>query len=1259
MGRILSLFAGLLILFWGRSILLSETAAPAVAMRDGLLVVVLGMALFAVNSRMTALAAPSREDAPRNDRLPLPGWIGLAVAGAGGGWLAFGMNTGSERLLPALLLWAAGLLFTGAWLFWPRRAARPPVRSPVWSVESARLFLAQRREQSAPGQGNPLALSPRTVVILLGAMLLLGLILRLWNVGGLPSGCLPEECRAVTAALDFLEAGSFSQLLAGDSPSFTLLLSLFLSLFGVSVTSTTALGLLLFVATLPLFYLALTRFVSPIQALLTILLLVFAPLQLVLSRHPSPVLLLIFLIVAFLAARPEPDTSPRPASRWVLAALAMGLALLSAAPPTAWMLLLWAVLVPPRQPAHRLPYYAALLVGALPGLARSFPSDALAGLSLADTFEHATMMAAHFVEEGGYLPAILALAGGAALLRHLRTAPGWLWTTGVVIAGLTVFATDPPVSLHGVAPLLVLLGIGAAVAIDQVTAPLLRGWSQVIRPLNLAGAVGALLALVLFVGGVSRLEQFAGQLRSGDGGQDAAIGAYLFERFGGNVEAEEGVETLVLVPGNVLLSPSAILAARGVLPSPRIVPLDPVAHLPFTGPPFVEQGMADLLYIVPETESDLGRALDKLYPGTLLELLADDDGRVWAGVYQVSRASAANSQGLPTLYFAGDEAPTAENVTPQTISDTRRDGPLDFDWQNGSPLPLPFALRGEGALYIPAAGTHSLRLVAAGTTTARLTLTSPLGVALELDTSDGRLEGSAGLPQGFAALEFVAASGSQGGSLDVQWQRPNGPWESIPRQALYGPEAVSDTGLLARYYAPSGQGPLALDPESLATAPLVDWRVEPWLPLGPRVLPGGAVQWQGKVAAPVEGGYNFFVDADGPHRLEIDGLTLINSATEGVNDTSLLLTEGWHDFTLAYQPGAEGRLQFLWQPPQSGAVARIPGPFLAPLPPSVAATDLALPRLAETAPRPVQSFDGPRPQPAIAAGPPAPTGALAVDDLPLLPFALAWQTGSCGSDFEQFLLPRGVAINRLNELVYVADQGNRRVVLRGLSDGGLVDFYGDESFEEPFDLDVDLLGRVFVLDAVAQSIYRFEEPQGLAVPQPSRTAFYRPRGMAMDLNGNFYVADTGGARIVRLNGQDGAVELQEGGPDTALGQGQPVDVLVLPSGALYAVTAQDGVLWRLDTSESWQVLRPANTFDGPHFAGLTTGRFFVSDPEGRQILYFGANGRPLGMLQDDLFAKPVGVSALILEGEVLLAVTDSLSCRLSLWRAPLEAMPAE
>lgn len=1271
MGRTLSLFVALFVILWGRSILLSETAAPAVALRDGLLVTVIGMAIFALNSRLRADPLPTGKESGLRGLLPLPVWIGLAVAGAGGVWLALGIATARASLLLPFLLWAIGLLLSLGWLFWPRKAASRSAQPPVWSVESARLFLERRRTAAAPAPDGPLALSRRTIYLSLGILTLAALLLRLWNPGGLPDGCLPAECRALTTAFALLETDTLSGALASDSPGYYLLLSTFLALFGVSGTVTRAIGLLLAAGTIPLFFAALRRFVPPLPGLLSILFIVFSPIHIALSRHPAPALLLFVLILAWLGARPRPvsadpfpsgpASAPANSRRWVLAGVLGGLALLTASPFTAWLLLIWMALVPPVGRGERVAYYAGLLVAGLPALARGFGLDNFAVASVDAYFREAAGMAAQMLVDGGYLPGLLSMAGGAALLRHLHLRQGWLWSSGFFVVGLTVFTTREPIGFHGIAPLLVLISVGIGVAVDQLAGALIREWAQVIRPARLAAGVGALLALVLLVGGLSRLNGLADELGGGESGRDAAIGAYVratFAQAGETDPAETGGE-LALIPADVLESPSFLLAARGVLPDPRVAPLDPLAHLPFVGPPFVAEGMADLLYIVPDGDADLRAALVALYPGQFSEPIEDDSGRVWGGAYRVPRATAAGSQGLPGLYFSGEDTFEGEIDPLREALQAHREGPLDFAWQTSSPIPPPFTLRGAGALYIPEAGTYSFRIVAGSGPRARLTIETSLAETVKLDTDAGLLESTVGLPRGFFPLQIAAYSGERGGPVAFEWRRPNSEWETIPRQALYGPEAAGQTGLLARYYAPPEDGPLVLDPEGLAAAPLVDWRVEPWLPRRPQVIPGGAVQWQGKVAAPVEGAYGFFVTADGPHRLEIDGITLINSGASETSETSLLLSQGWHDLTLIYQPGAEGLLEMLWQPPQSSILSRLPAAFLTPRPAGVAADDLALPRLAEASQRPGPSLGEPQSHPEIATGPPAPVGSVAVDDLPDLPFALAWQVGSCGSDIEQFLQPRGVTINRLSGLVYVADQGSRRVVLRDLSDGGLVDFYTDENFEEPFDLDVDLLGRVYLLDAVAQAIYRFEEPEGVAVAQPSATAFYRPRGLGMDLNGNFYVADTGGARVVKLNGLDGAVEMQEGGPDTGLGGGQPVDVLALPSGAIYAVTAEDGVLWRLDTRESWQVLRPANTFDSPHLTGLTTGSFFVSNPESRQILFFNGQGRPLGRLNSEIFQKPVGVAALILETDVLLAVADSASCQLSLWRAPLDALTTE
>ena len=1250
MRRLIFLFVAVALLLWGRSILLGDGVAPAIALRDGLLVVLLGLVTFVVNSASPPKATLAASVDKVSRLAAIGAAIGFTLALAAGGWLLLALNRAGENgaLLLPLFLWLLGLALGTGMLLWARRG-RPNPTPGVWTVESARQFLQRREADAEQGkQSSPPGLKRQTLLISLAVLVALTLVLRLWNFAGLTDGCLPLECDALLAGMDFLGTGSVAGLLATPSPLYTLLLSSVLALFGISATSTLWLGLLLGSATIPLFYAATRRFVPPITAILGTLFIVFSPAHIALSRHPSPPLLLMLLVYGWLALRPARGTQT--AGPWAVAGLVAGLTLLAAPPPLSWLLLLWFVLTPPPQRSGWLAYYAPLIPAALPGLARGLGSESFSITSPLHYFEQAGEMAGQLLGEGGYLPGLLVLLGGAYLLRHIRWQAGWVWSIGFLVAGLSIFATLHPTDLLFLSPLLALLSVSGVVAVEQIFGQFSRVWSPVLSSRRIGLAAAGLLVLLLSIGGAARLRALAGEVNQSQERSHPAIGAYLYERL---QPSTAGDDTLVLVPRAVLDDPATQLAAHGILASDtRIIALDPVVHLPFVGLPFLGQVMGNLLYIVPGQDADLRRSLSAVYPGLAAEPIQDAAGQNQAAAFVVSRSQAAGVQGLPVLYFEGEEISSLQEALV-----AEREGPVDFDWQSAAPLDPPFVLAGQGALYIPEAGIYGFRIVSAGGVTAQMGIESPLAQAVALDTAAGIGEIVVDLPQGFFPIQLTARSGANGGRLSVQWQRPGGVWETIPRQALYSAEAAQPNGLLARYYGEPADGSDPQGFDELTRGPLLGWRMEPWIEGSELQSLARGVVWQGKVAAPMDGTYNFTLLADGPHQLEIDGILLINGPDQPHSSTSLLLSAGWHDLTLRHRPEVGGKIQLLWQPPGAERETILPSAFLIPLQPDVAAVGLAMPALPKEEARPSLAGEQPQGEADFTSALQTPAGGSLATELPALPFSLVWQVGSCGTDIEQFLQPRGVALNRYNEMVYVADQGNRRLVLREMATGALVDFYADEAFEEPFDVDVNLLGDVFLLDAVSQTIYGFEEPQGTAIPQASATAFYRPRGLGMDLNGNFYVADTGGARIVKVNGADGGVELQVGGPDSALGQGQPVDVMTLPTGALYVVTAQDGTLWRLDTGESWPAVAPANTFDGPHLAGLTTSYFFISDPERRLILYYNERGQPLGQLSSELFAKPVGVSALILENDVLLAVADSAACQLSLWRAPVDRMP--
>jgi DNA-binding beta-propeller fold protein YncE len=242
-------------------------------------------------------------------------------------------------------------------------------------------------------------------------------------------------------------------------------------------------------------------------------------------------------------------------------------------------------------------------------------------------------------------------------------------------------------------------------------------------------------------------------------------------------------------------------------------------------------------------------------------------------------------------------------------------------------------------------------------------------------------------------------------------------------------------------------------------------------------------------------------------------------------------------------------------------------------------------------------------------------------------------------------------------LLYVADTGNRRVVVIDLATQMVSQMIANPAFQEPVDVEVGPDGSLLVLDAQAQAISRVERAMGEVTALALETSFYRPRGLAVDqTSGKLAVADTGGARVVLLD-PAGVVLAQFGGPQTIMGQGQPVDALV-DGGLLWTITAENGRLWRLDVMGSFVAIERSNTVDGPHLAALPGRGFFLSDPTRRTVLHLASSGQPLAQLvAPGQLVTPTGVAAGSVatgaNGEDLLAVADSGACTVWLWRVRL------
>lgn len=235
--------------------------------------------------------------------------------------------------------------------------------------------------------------------------------------------------------------------------------------------------------------------------------------------------------------------------------------------------------------------------------------------------------------------------------------------------------------------------------------------------------------------------------------------------------------------------------------------------------------------------------------------------------------------------------------------------------------------------------------------------------------------------------------------------------------------------------------------------------------------------------------------------------------------------------------------------------------------------------------------------------------------------------------------PRGIAAG-LNEDLYVADSRNHRI-LHIAADGSLLHEWGTfadilagdapiGAFNEPWGVAVGPDGSVYVTDTWNHRVQKFAEDgkpieiwgqYGQPLPEipESKSSFWGPRGIAVDSQGQVFIADTGNKRIVVFD-EDGnyLTEFGTGGFDP--GQfDEPVGVAVASDGTVYVtdtwnqrvqsfIPSEDGLVYF--PSAQWEV----NAWFGqsldnkPFIAVNDEKHVFITDPEGYRVIEFTENG---------------------------------------------------
>lgn len=179
-------------------------------------------------------------------------------------------------------------------------------------------------------------------------------------------------------------------------------------------------------------------------------------------------------------------------------------------------------------------------------------------------------------------------------------------------------------------------------------------------------------------------------------------------------------------------------------------------------------------------------------------------------------------------------------------------------------------------------------------------------------------------------------------------------------------------------------------------------------------------------------------------------------------------------------------------------------------------------------------------------------------------FLRAW--GEQGAEPGQFRAPSGIDVDDAGR-VYVTETGNRRLqVFDG--DGQVLAIWQPSEaeggpFRDPADVAVDAQGTAWVTDFDASRIFRFDaegrvaatlgiERQYLAGEAAQPGALTKPWGIAVDAQGNLYVAEYGGSRV-QVFAPDGSplgsITGEMSSPESPAMN--PIYLAIGPDGAIY------------------------------------------------------------------------------------------------------------
>ena len=243
--------------------------------------------------------------------------------------------------------------------------------------------------------------------------------------------------------------------------------------------------------------------------------------------------------------------------------------------------------------------------------------------------------------------------------------------------------------------------------------------------------------------------------------------------------------------------------------------------------------------------------------------------------------------------------------------------------------------------------------------------------------------------------------------------------------------------------------------------------------------------------------------------------------------------------------------------------------------------------------------------------------------------------GSLGSEPGQFSSPSGIAIDKSTGNVYVADSGNGRIQIFDSTGEYLSEFRTKAQAMEPY-FSIIHDGYLILSDNAQHKIHKFDLNNGSHLSEfggvgedPGK--FRGPRGIAVDSNGNFWIADNYNNRIQKFD-SDGNSLLTIGKLGNKPGEfRQPRSLAIDNEGSILVADTQNNRIQKFDSNGTFIAAFTTPSMIQPYQIVVDNeGHIYVAeagskkieklDRNGKSLLVFGGEGTGPGK-----FREPRGI----------------------------------